>query len=72
MSAFDNHLAVYFTPGAIRDRYDGEPEDDPRRVWAENATDAELREIGESCLNSDSLWKHFRELIDGEIDEVIS
>ena len=71
-----DRLAVWLTPNAIRQHvvfhYD---EDNRIRNWVNQASDDELKEIGESILGSESIWELYREEIAGavewEIDEAV-
>lgn len=71
------HLAVYFTPDAIADAFDRDliDEDDEREVaraeWVEQASDDELRKIGEACIGGDIIWRTFHELIEMEVDDAL-
>lgn len=62
----DPALALWFTPAAIRSHFDGD--DDETAEWVANASDEELREIGEACLSADSLYGLFHMLLINAID----
>lgn len=59
----DQHLAVYFTPHAIRDSYELNDDDDPEKMWVAAASDDELRQVGDACVNSETIWRTFHEVI---------
>ena len=59
----DAHLACWVTPDAIIDAFDLEDEDDERKVWVKAADEETLREIGEECINSDTVWRAFHDSI---------
>jgi hypothetical protein len=70
-----NPLALYFTPDAIRDHFEGDVidnnEDGGLATWiVHEATDDQLRELGEACLTSDTLYSEFHRLL-SEIGEEI-
>jgi hypothetical protein len=60
-------LALWFTPAAIREHFDGgDPGDYP---GIEAATDEELEEVGAWCLSQDTLYRLYHSLlIDAAID----
>lgn len=69
----DEFLAVWFTPDAIRDHFDGaEDDDDPRLIWAMSASDEDLREVGNGCVSDDAMWSLFHVLIEENIDAVMA
>lgn len=58
----EEDLAVWFTPNAIVDAFDGDETELAR--WVRVASEAQLASIGEACLSADSLWSLFHELIE--------
>jgi hypothetical protein len=58
----EDNLAVWFTPSAIVDAFDGE--ENELAQWVRGASEAQLASIGEACLSADSLWRLFHELIE--------
>jgi len=53
----DDLLALWFTPQAIRDHFDGHGGDIEAAVAF--ATDEQLRDVAEWCLNADALYREF-------------
>ena len=63
-----HHLAVWFTPDAIREACEG---DDEREQKVAALTDEELAEAAEGELSSaDLLWRDFHERCDSIVDEL--
>lgn len=57
----EERLALWFTPQAIRDHFDG---DEGTVVdWVHGASDDELRALGEECLGADTLYSEFHRLL---------
>lgn len=65
----DRNLALWFTPGAIRDHF--EADDDERGKWVANASDEQLAAIGEACLEHDSIYSEFHDALAHEVDQSI-
>lgn len=63
----DTRLALWFTPQAIRDHYDGDDTAEAR--WVSTATDDQLADVGSSCLGDDVLYRTFHEVLDAVIGE---
>lgn len=63
----DPLLALWFTPGAIRDHFEGDDDELGRKV--DGMSDAELAEVGEVILGSDALYKTFHRLLVACIEE---
>lgn len=64
-----NYLALYFTPSAIRDHFDGDTSDIAEKVAI--ATDTQLEELGEWCLTSDTLYREFHRLLEAGAVELL-
>lgn len=58
----DEQCALWFTPGCIRDHYDGDDSDIGEAVRA--ATDEQLRAIGDTALCDDGLYSAFHSAIE--------
>lgn len=58
----EDNLAVWFTPSAIVDAFDGE--ENELAAWVRGASEAQLASIGQACLDAESLWNVFHELIE--------
>ena len=65
----DMALALWFTPDAIRQHFEGD--DDEYAKWVESVDDGELASVGYACIGADGLYKEFRELLKAEIKERI-
>lgn len=65
----DPNLALWFTPGAIRDHF--EAREDEVAEWVAKATDEQLVVIGEDCLGHDSLYREFHEALEYEVEQSI-
>lgn len=65
----DQRLALWFTPQAIRDHFDG----DEGKIGAavREATDEQLATIGEWCLQADTLYAEFHRLLAYEARQVL-
>lgn len=78
----DGHLFVAFTPDAIQQHYEcyyipdskhGFASEERKRVYEfiQNASTAELREIGEVAINDEALWRAFDSVLAGAVEEVM-
>jgi hypothetical protein len=65
-------LSVCYSPGAIRDSFDGADEDHPDAKWAREATDEQLLEVSHSIIGSDPTWKDFHRNIELGIEHMRS
>lgn len=62
----DSYLALWFTPQAIKDHFDG---DEGISDFVDSLDDKTLRAIGEDALTQDTLYREFhRLLLDGVLD----
>lgn len=59
----DTSLALWFTPVAIREHFDGASDDDEIAQWVNNASDEQLVSMGHNCLSSDILYATFHEVM---------
>ena len=82
INANDTHLLVHFTPAAIREHYEcyymgdslyGYATDERKRVYefVKNASEDTLRQIGESAINDELLWRTFDSVLAAAVDEAL-
>lgn len=65
----DDKLALWFTPEAIREHFEGDA--DQRTEWVEAASDEQLVKLGEYCLSADPLYREFHRLLRDAVDNQI-
>lgn len=63
-------LALWFTPQAIRDHFDGD--EDERSEWVANATDEQLAAVGQDALGYDSIYREFHESLAVIVDDAMT
>lgn len=69
VSKDDMALALWFTPDAIRDHFEGE--DGSLAAAIAGASDEQLREIGEGALGGDFLYREFHEGLRMNAEDVL-
>jgi len=60
-------LALWLTPQAIRDHFDGGDSDVAE--WVAQASDTDLEEVGEECLSGDVLYNAFHDSLMLSVEE---
>jgi hypothetical protein len=66
----DLELSVCYSPGAIRDSFDGADEDHPDAMWVKQATDEQLLDVAYMIVGGDLVWKDFHSNIEMGLEEV--
>lgn len=66
----DTTLVLSFEPQAVRDHFDGDGS--PEAHWVEQATDAQLVQVGRSCLAAGSLYAMFHEQLVENVCDVMA